>query len=210
MREHGILLFFADDLFLFGEACTDQVDTMVECIENFAKASRQRMNKTKTKICFSKNVHSSRTLSLSQRMGVGLTADLGKYLGVNLFHQRVYKTSFAPILEKTKRKLSGWKRNSLNLAVRATLIKAALSTLPYYHIQTTILPKWVIQELEKHSRNFLWGEDGDNRKVHLVSWDLVTNFKVNGGMGLKKLRQQNEAFIMKLCWHISPIRKLFG
>ena len=68
-------------------------------------------------------------------------------------------------------------------------------------MQTTLFPKGVIQELEKHSRSFLWRDDSEGRKIHLASWDLITREK-NGGMGQKKLRQQNEAFLMKLCWNL--------
>lgn len=81
-------LFFADDLMLFGEASTVQVDTMLQCIQHFCAASGQKINLQKTKIYFSKGVHFTRQMEMSSRMGVGLTGDLGKYLGVPLIHKR--------------------------------------------------------------------------------------------------------------------------
>ena len=38
--------------------------------------------------------------------------------------------------------------------------------------------------------------------MHLIAWDKVTKAKKQGGLGFKNLRQQNKAFIMKLCWSL--------
>lgn len=195
-------LFFADDLILFGEASSFQVDVMIRCLDLFCAHSGQRMNKEKTKICFSKNVHMSRRMELSDWMGVGLTSDMGKYLGIPLIHRRVSQGLFVPIIEKTRRRLSGWKKGCLNLAGRCTLVKSVLAALPSYYMQTMLLPKGVTKELERHSRSFLWGGSEESRKLHLLSWDQVTQDRQNGGLGLKNLRKQNKAFIIKLCWNL--------
>ena len=113
------------------------------------------MNKNKTKICFSRNVHFSRSMDLSRRMGVRLTADLGKYLGVPLIHQRPSYLLYAPLVEKTRKRLAGWKSGCLTLAGRATLISSVLSSLPSYHMQTNLLPKRLLKDLSKLSCNFL-------------------------------------------------------
>lgn len=193
-------LFFADDLILFGEATSRQVDTMLRCMDLFCSSSGQKLSHTKTKIYFSRNVHISRALAMSSQMGVSLTGDLGKYLGIPLLHKRATSATFAPILEKTSRRLSGWKRGSLNLVGRSVLVKAVLAALPTYYMQTILLPKKVISDLEKQSRSFLWGDNDGGRKLHLLSWEQVVQEKRYGGLGLKDIRKQNKAFIMKLCW----------
>lgn len=38
--------------------------------------------------------------------------------------------------------------------------------------------------------------------MHLISWDTIKLSKSQGGLGLKDLKQQNKAYIMKLCWGI--------
>ena len=98
------------------------------------------MNHSKTKVHFSKNVHISRGLALSRHMGITLTGDLGKYLGIPLLHQRASYITYAPLIEKTKKRLAGWKRDCLNMAGRTTLIKSVLFGLPSYHMQTMLLP----------------------------------------------------------------------
>ncbi|KAI9118931.1 hypothetical protein K1719_009606 [Acacia pycnantha] len=91
-------------------------------------------------------------------MGVGLIGDLGKYLGVPIIHKRASYMTFAPLIENTKKRLSGWKRGYLNLVGRTILIKTVLSVLPTYYMQTIFLPKRIVKELEQSSRGFLWGD----------------------------------------------------
>lgn len=48
----------------------------------------------------------------------------------------------------------------------------------------------------------MWGETEGERKVHLISWDLITSDRKDGGLGIKNLVKHNETFIMKLCWKL--------
>ena len=200
-------LFFADDLILFGEASTSQVDTMLKCLNLFCSTSGQKVSNTKTKVYFSKNVHISRALALSARLGVSLTGDLGKYLGIPLLHKRATCVTFAPLLERTSSRLSGWKKGCLTLAGRTVLVKAVLAALPTYYMQTILLPKRLLNDLEKQSRGFLWGETDGSKKLHLLSWEQVVQEKRFGGLGIKDIRKQNKAFIMKLCWGLTTRRE---
>lgn len=36
--------------------------------------------------------------------------------------------------------------------------------------------------------------------MYLVAWEKITQEKGLGGLGIKNLEKQNQAFIMKLCW----------
>ena len=60
---------------------------MMHYINMFCDASfGQKMNKDKIGVCFSRNLHFSRVLSLSQSICVDLIGDMGKYLGIPLIH----------------------------------------------------------------------------------------------------------------------------
>lgn len=88
------------------------------------------------------------------------------------------------------------------MARRTTLINSVLSALPSYYMQTMLLPKNLLNDISKRSRSFLWGKSEGERKLHLISWDLATTDKKDGGLGIKDLPKHNEAFIMKLCWKL--------
>ncbi|KAK4257184.1 hypothetical protein QN277_006806 [Acacia crassicarpa] len=195
-------LFFADDLILFTEASPNQMEEVRRVMKNFCETSGHRINLAKSRMFCSLNVNFNRAMELSQLLGIGLTSDLGKYLGVPVIHKRVTRTTYYPIVQKTKKKLSAWKSKFLTIAGRSVLIKSVLSALPSYCMQSTLLPICTINELDKISRRFLWSQEEEGKKMHLIAWEKVTQAKKQGGLGFKNLRRQNKAFIMKLCWSL--------
>ncbi|CAN1788863.1 Putative ribonuclease H protein At1g65750 [Linum perenne] len=67
-------------------------------------------------------------------------------------------------------------------------------------MQTSVLPCHICEAIDRKIRNFMWGSTNDCRKIHLVSWDEVCKPKEHGGLGLKKARDLNMAFMMKLAF----------
>ena len=49
-----------------------------------------------------------------------------------------------------------------------------------------------------------------DRKPHLVSWDVATKKRNEGGLGLRKMRQLNSAFLMKLSWRLETEPNALG
>ena len=67
-------------------------------------------------------------------------------------------------------------------------------------MQTSLLPKRICDSIDKHCRNFLWGETEGIRKLHLVAWDKICQEKKIGGLGLRHARNVNLSFMSKLGW----------
>lgn len=57
-------------------------------------------------------------------------------------------------------------------------------------------------ELDRISRNFVWGGQGNQRKIHMLSWDEICKPEEAGGLGLRSARKINHAFMMKVGWNI--------
>lgn len=195
-------LFFADDMVIFGEATTNQAKVMKECLDIFCKASGQKVNLQKSALFFSKNTPAEMQTRITNTLGVTKVGDLGRYLGVPSVHGRITKESFAGILGRIQARLTGWRSKTLSLAGRKVLVQSVLSAIPYYSMQSMLLPVGVIQSIEKLIRSFLWGSSEGNRKTHLVNWDTVTLPKANGGLGIRRLEEMNHAFLAKLGWRI--------
>ncbi|KAG5573039.1 hypothetical protein H5410_062805 [Solanum commersonii] len=68
--------------------------------------------------------------------------------------------------------LAGWKTRFLNIIGRTTLERACLSILPTHTI------------IDQIQRNFIWGSTSDHRKLHMISWEVVTKKKKEGGLGM--------------------------
>lgn len=61
--------------------------------------------------------------------------------------------------------------NFFSMAGRVTLAKSILQVVPMYSMQSFLLPKLLYYELDRKSRNFIWGSMDESRKPHLVNWE---------------------------------------
>lgn len=77
-----------------------QVQIIMESLDLFCNGSGQRVSTEKTCVFFSKNVSGESKRDLSSKIGFQFIENLGKYLGVNIFHTRVKRATFSGILDK--------------------------------------------------------------------------------------------------------------
>lgn len=114
-----------------------------------------------------------------------MTNNLGKYLGVPILHEKVNRRSFKFILDKVDKRLSSWKAKTLSFAGRLTLTKSVIQAMPTYVMQSSLLPKFVCDEVDKRCRRFLWGDANGEKHIHTVGWNKVCKPKKWGGLGLR-------------------------
>ena len=193
-------LMFADDMVLFAEASVEQLDLILSCLDDFAKASGQKVNLAKSSLYLSPFVDSDLASLLSSRSGIPLTADLGKYLGVPSIHGRISVSTYSSILDKMRGRLDGWKARALSKAGRLTLVQSVLNAIPIFVMQSALLPVSLCNEIEKICRNFIWHGKDMKPAVHLINWDTMSLPKRLGGLGIRNMRQMNQALLGKLCW----------
>ncbi|KAK0580349.1 hypothetical protein LWI29_000920 [Acer saccharum] len=196
-------LFFADDLILFGQASVRQAEIMRECMDTFCDLSGQQVSFPKSRVLCSGNINRKSAKIMADICGSPITSNLGNYLGVPLIHSRITKSTYKEILEKSQQRLASWKSASLSFAGRCTLIKAVASALPIYAMQSIKIPTEMCAKLDKLNRDFLWGNNAENKKIHLVKWDTVCTPKNKGGLGIKKTRLMNQALLAKAGWRMN-------
>ncbi|XP_074290991.1 uncharacterized protein LOC141617725 [Silene latifolia] len=184
----------------FPEGFGDTFLALIPKTDHPNKASGQRVSRAKSKVFFSSNVDEAEILPIITELNIEKIEDLGMYLGMPIINGRVTRDTFDYVVQRVDKRLSGWKAKNLSLAGRTTLIQSTLSPIPAYAIQTAKLPRAICDDLDKKTRRFLWGGDQEKRGLSLVSWDMVTNEKVNGGLCLRSMRQVNVAFMAKLDW----------
>ena len=71
------------------------------------------------------------------------------YLGLPLGSSFKDQTIWNVIIEKTEKRLAGWKRMYLSKGGRLTLIKSTLSNLPTYYLSLFPIPVGVAHRIEK-------------------------------------------------------------
>jgi hypothetical protein len=94
----------------------EQVILIKEVLDNFCSNSGQKINLSKSRVFFSRNIIEQNAQMLSQGLGIEQTNDLGMYLGAPMLHQRTSRNSYTFILDKMRKKLTSWKTNNLSFA----------------------------------------------------------------------------------------------
>ena len=174
----------------------------MDCLDTFSKASSLSMNLSKRKLFTSPGVSIGMSILLSRKSGIPRTDDLGVYLGAPTIHGRITKSTHLHIVERMERKLTAWKRNTLTMVGRRTLIQSVTSSMPVYTMQSVLLPMTTCEHIDRVNRNFLWGSDLDKKKMHHVKWTTVCLRKDRGGLGIRNARDINLALVAKLGWRL--------
>ena len=81
----------------------------------------------------------------------------------------------------------------LNPVGKLTLLNVVLAVYPIYICSIALGPSSIVQEIGEGLRRFLWkgGKQNGNKKLHLISWDMVCRPKNSGGAGVKGLTAMN-------------------
>ena len=80
------------------------------------------------------------------------------------------------------------------------LINAVPSSIPSYFMSIFKMPVRVANRLEKLQRDFFRGDGHENKKVHLINWDMVCKSKKNGGLGIGHMLDKNKSLLAKWVW----------
>ncbi|XP_058784579.1 uncharacterized protein LOC131659399 [Vicia villosa] len=111
------------------------------------------------------------------------------------------KCSFwVPLMNKMKKRLSGWKNRFLNLGGRITLLKLVLCSLSIFTMSFFKMPLKVVKEFTSIQGNFLWGGMEEKKKIHWVCYERLRSKIVTKRKQFRsKLQSQNEEEEAQCC-----------
>lgn len=90
----------------------------------------------------------------------------------------------------------------LNMAGRTTLAKASFGSIPTHVMRFIKLLSSTSNKINKIQRDFIWGTTAEKRKMHMLSWDVITRSKPHGGLDIQKTKMKNRACHSCLTWRI--------
>ncbi|KAK3198861.1 hypothetical protein Dsin_022276 [Dipteronia sinensis] len=64
------------------------------------------------------------------------------------------------------------------------------------------LPSEVCRRLDKINKDFLLGHTNERNHVHLITWNSVCLPKWSGDLGIKTMKDMNQAFLAKAAWRV--------
>lgn len=128
------------------------------------------------------------TETLNCKVGLLPITNLGVSILVRWPHQQDWKG----IILKVRKWLSSWKVHHLSLGGRLTLVNSVLSALPTYWMSIFRLSLWVIKEIDRIRRDFLWsGPDIDYSGCRHVFGKNLCPPRDQGGCGILDLYNFN-------------------
>lgn len=69
-------------------------------------------------------------------------------------------------------------------------------------MQSTLLPGSITKELDRLVRRCVWGGSEDQRKMHLVKWEVLCKLKEKDSIDLRHDVEMNKALLEKLSWRL--------
>ncbi|XP_039129471.1 uncharacterized protein LOC120265593 isoform X2 [Dioscorea cayenensis subsp. rotundata] len=130
------------------------------------------------------------------------------YLGVPISGRRQRKQDWLKLILMVLSKLMSLKANYLYLGGHLTLMNWVLSSVPSYWMSVFKLPVWVIKEINKIRRDFLWkGPDLGAKGISLVDLKRICKPRELGGWRILNLFEFNKPLLGKWWWKIFTGRK---
>jgi hypothetical protein len=79
-----------------------------------------------------------------------------KYLGLSLSDKKLHRQHYKMLVDNIHDRLSGWQASKLSITRREVLTNAVLSAKYVYFMSIFLLSKWIIMDIDKIRRRFLW------------------------------------------------------
>ncbi|KAJ4777641.1 RNA-directed DNA polymerase (reverse transcriptase)-related family protein [Rhynchospora pubera] len=205
---HPFILFqYADDTLVFLMVKGQAVRSLLLVLDIFAKTSGLTLNWTKTKL-IPFNLTQTDTLFLQSLINCSVSTLPVTYLGLPLTAKRPDRACFQLLIDRISKKLVCWQNSFLSRAGRLVIASSVLSSMPTFFMSSFLLPAWVIKQVDKLRRNFLWSKSCEGKQgIHLVSWERLCLPKSCGGMGMINLKLHNISLMLKWWWRLYSLPK---
>lgn len=205
--ERALAIIYADDTAIaLGEM--DDIEIVERVTELFCRASTAKFNTSKTEIMavgttqFVQDFNETKIMGNQKRLPDDIrivTRDnpmkmLGAWHGDKTQAIRQWVT----ILAKQQEIMKEWAKTRPTLQGKVLLLKALIASRSLYLATVNGMPYEVERIMEKQMRAFLW-----NDTKGLVRWDVITQPKENGGLGVPSIAARNKAieimWLKRLC-----------
>ncbi|XP_010523549.1 PREDICTED: uncharacterized protein LOC104801863 [Tarenaya hassleriana] len=194
-----IHLSFADDIMIFSHGERSSLREIRSIMKTFSEISGLHINLEKSELYLAGMTEGEKR-TISSNLGIGLGCLPVRYLGVPLSPTRLSKSDFQPLLQRIRAKLSGWTTKFLSKAGKIQLVTTVIFGMVNSWGMTFVLPKFLITEIDSMCSRFIWQNSSDKTPSHRIAWHTICKPRREGGLGVRRLDEQNNVFRLKLVW----------
>ena len=192
---------FADDIFLFSSGTSSSVQVIMDELNKFERYSGLQVNKQKS-VVFLSGVNGEVRNDILNITGFSMGSLPLKYLGVPLISTRLSHCDCQPLIDKLLARIQAWTSRSLSFAGRLQLLNSVLYNIQMYWCSMFIISKYTIAKIEQIFSSFLWSGKVGNAHRAKIRWESVCLPKEEGGLGLRRVKDANDASVMKHIWNL--------
>ena len=179
----------------------DSVRITMDELAKFEAFSGMQVNKQKSAMVLSA-IDDSVKDAILDMTGFRLGSLPMKYLGVPLISSKLSHSDCQPLLDKIIARIQSWTSCSLSFPGRLQLISSVLYSIQAYWCTMFIIPKYTCYKIEQIFNGFLWSVKEGNARKAKVGWESLCLPKEEGGLGLRRIKDWNDAKIMKHIWSL--------
>jgi hypothetical protein len=150
-------LFFVDDSLLFCKANVEEWALIQEILSLYEKASRQKLNREKTSLFFSRNTKQETKEFILSIVGVTSSNSYERYLGLPPLVGKSKVSTFSGIQGRIWKRINGWTEKCLTQAGKEILLKAVVQAIPTYTMSVFQLSKKICLDIKSMMSRFWWG-----------------------------------------------------
>ncbi|XP_059638815.1 uncharacterized protein LOC132281094 [Cornus florida] len=122
------------------------------------------------------------------------------YLGLPISDRGIRRLDCKPLMDKVVAATTRWAGMNLSMAGRIELLRAVATPMVLYWSSVYSILATVINLIERRMRNFAWGYNEINFKLHSMCWKRVNSPKTEGGFGLRQISDIDKAAKCSLAW----------
>ena len=200
---------YADDIMLFCRGDKRNLKQVLYILHSYGQASGQIMNCAKSKVYIGQGAK-HRKAAITSVLGMTEGSTPFTYLGVPIFKGKPRCNHLQSIADKVRSKLEGWFGKILSFSGRCVLLKSVICPMLLHSFMTYRWPMFLLFQLQKWMRNFLWTGDILKQKLVTVAWSTVCKPNSAGGLGLFDLSSMNKAAILRQMWSVLKQNSLWS
>lgn len=194
-------LMFVVDVLLLSKADLEEWRFILEVLQRFCSVSGLSINLAKSSVHYW-GLSDSELLTLKDSLPLTFK-NLSEgfiYLGFQMKMGATSPGDWSWLVATFERKIGFWCNKWLSLGGRLILVKAVLESLAVYWMMLERIPSKIITTLRRLAFNFLWGGQADKHRIHLCSWQSLSQPRRAGGWGLKNLSTFNVVLLASTFW----------